>query len=147
MLNPDTLVDALVAKLKLISGFMALMGNDANNVRAHIDNESSGVLDAINTMEFPSCLVVWQELEDVPEGQAQWTHRVSLYIRANARIGAILYAVTDGIPTGSTYPLSSPDTTHSSWELLGIPTAVRAVDENDVEFLEVTLRYREKGWG
>lgn len=151
MLNPDDLVDAIVAKIKLVSGFMAYMANDAANVKAYTDDET-GVLNAVGAMEAPSTLVMWQELEEVSEGQAAWTHRIEIAVRplpnqaSPNRFGAVLYALINGVPAGGSKRLfADVDTPDVRWEMLGIPQAVRSVDEQGVEYILVSVRYRQKG--
>lgn len=151
MLNPDDLVDAIVAKIKLVSGFMAYMANDAANVNAYTDNDA-GILNAIGVMEAPSTLVIWQELEEVEEGLSAWTHRIDIAVRplpntaTPNRFGAVLYQLINGVPTGGNKRLlADVDTPDTRWEMLGIPQAVRAVDNEGVEYILVSVRYRQKG--
>lgn len=142
MLNPDVLVDAVTAKLRLIPAFVTLMG-DATRINSYIDNEA-GVVNSLNSMRFPDCIVVWQELEDVAEGQAQWVHRLSIYVRSKERMGLLLYTIVNGVPTGDNRRFSDPDTVDDRWELLGIPIAARDLDEEAIDFLEIRMRYRQK---
>lgn len=150
MLNPDILVDAITAKIKLIPGFMTFMNSVAGNVSSYTDNDV-GRTNAVEVMTAPSTLVCWEELEDVAEGQAEWLHRIVIYIRLAPnpttpnRFGAVLYQLTNGVPTGDTRRLlGDTDVPDPRWEMIGIPTALRVIDELGVEYLVVTVRYRQK---
>lgn len=144
MLNPDTLCDALRDKLRAIPALVTLMANDPLRIVCYVDSDS-GLLRSVNEMQLPSMLIAWQEMQGQSDALQAWTHRLSIFVRYAGRFGALLYQVTNGVPTGGDgRRLTAPDVVHPDWEMVGVPTAQRVIDDDGTEYFEIGMTFAQK---
>jgi len=146
MINPDTLVDSVRDKLRLIASLVALVGN-TNRINSYADGDSS-MLRSIFTMVKPSILVAWRGMEPGDaDAVIQYRQQISIFVRTDTgqRFGAYMDSIINGIPpAASRAPFSNPDDVNSSFDMIGIPLCARVTDENSVDYLEIQITYGQK---
>lgn len=148
MVEPSTILAAVVDLLADIPGVLSLVDGDANNIYAHTPAfpDSASLEVALSAMQVPSILVAYEGGQTGVDTIA-WTHTVSIFVVPNGAVLSLLSAIVDGIPTGQAYKfqdleiLSTLDCAH---ELSILPPQARDFGEVTFDLWSVRLSYREK---
>lgn len=157
MLNPADILDALVAKLKVITTLVDALGGDATNIVAYHDAwpASSYLQTALIEMKAPGILAVWRDTSPGNFGRNEvWKHTFSLIIRPPEAVedgpgyGDIFAAIVNGIPTGSGVKLLN-DLIHSGCYPMDVPTFTRQTivvsAEASLDYFEIRITLTENG--
>lgn len=142
MVNPDELVEAVRDKLRAIPAVVSMVDSDANRITGYGDNVvtlGAAVIDAPS----PSIIVAWVGNEPGEEGLHPWIQIITLYLRLNSRMGLAFANICDSVATGDTLKFTETEF-HDDFELLGIPVFGREVDDDGVEYPQITMRFRQR---
>lgn len=102
MLAPETIQDALVAKLRAIPELVALFSSSAQ-ISSYIDEWPGkiDVLEAVRALEEGSMLVAFQETGTGRLDRMEtWKHRLSIYLKPKGKMSDAWYWFVNGVPTG-----------------------------------------------
>lgn len=148
MVEPSTILDAVVDLLADIPGVVSLMDGDANNIYAYTPAfpDSASLEVALSDMQVPSILVAYEGGQTGTDTIA-WTHTVSIFAMPNGTVLSLLSAIVNGIPTGKPYKfqdLEILDTLDCAHELSILPPQARDFGEVTFDLWSVRLSYREK---
>jgi hypothetical protein len=149
VINPSTIVDAVVSALQTNSALAAVMGNTPANIQAfHYDAGTQMQLtQAVYAMTIPGILVAWDGTQGGNfAGDTIWKHRIAIYIRADNTQGTnpqqsyeyIWYALVNG-PVGGTgqnirYINLLPDL-----DIMDTPSIGHRVDQNQIDYFSAAL--------
>jgi hypothetical protein len=151
MVDPATLISALVTKLRLIPGVVTEMDGDATAVAAYEDTfpSATSLQNAIATMPSPGILVVWNGSGPAASGRGErWTHRFSLILRARNKYTTLYSAIMNGVPTGGTlkFPLVTLDAGCSPINTATCDRRSLFIDERtSLDFFELQFSLAERG--
>jgi hypothetical protein len=83
MMNPGTLLDNIVTKLRLVSALVTEMGGDATHIAAYYDSypRSVSVLRAISDLVAPALLVVYDGTYQASGRMQSWAHAFRLILK------------------------------------------------------------------
>ncbi len=157
MINPGTLVDAIVAKLRAIPELVAELGGEASRIRAYHYRypQQASLARAIYEMESPSILVVWRGTDPGMVGRSEvWKHRFSLYLRSRevgeaepvtAGYYRLVELLTNGVPAGGDGQRMLYTVIDPSCYPMDVPRLVAAADLEGVDYFEVEFSLTEIG--
>jgi hypothetical protein len=155
MIDPSTLIDALIALLRDIPDLVAEMGDDSERIYAYHDQypKRSSLALAIHQMPAPSVMVAWQGSGPGSFGGSDvWKHQVSLFLRAGeTSMGEpptayyrLFRLITKGVPETTGLPLLN-STVHPSCHPMDLPSIQRATDAEGLDYFEVSMSFTEAG--
>lgn len=148
MVEPSTILDAVVDLLADIPGVLTLMDSDSSNIYSYTPAfpGAASLETALSDMQVPSILVAYEGGQTGTDTIA-WTHTLSIFAMPNGEVLSLLAAIVDGIPTGQSYKfqdleiLSTLDCAH---ELSILPPQARDFGEVTFDLWSIRLSYREK---
>ncbi len=157
MINPGTLVDTIVEKLRAISELVTEMGSDATRIQPYHYRypKESSVARALHDVGSPSILVVYRGTDPGRLGGGDvWKHRFSLFIRsgevadadpATAGYYRLLELITTGVPSSGDGQRMLYTVIHPSCYPIDLPRMVAASDIEGIDFFEVQFSLTEIG--
>lgn len=146
MTNPDTILDAIVAKLKLIPSLVTLVGS-AGKISAYTDADRA-LFASVYEMTDKAILVAWMGTAPGIFGDAEvWKHRFSIYARpgVGVRMGTLFHTIITGAITGENLKLPYINFDPPS-EMMDTPSAQRIQDEDGIEYFEISFTMSDKDW-
>jgi hypothetical protein len=151
MVDPEDLVDELVALLRAVPALVTAMGEDATRIYGYDDEypQTTNLPRAIHKMASPSVMVVYAGFGIGSMGRGQpINHAVTICVRPgpDASIFDIGKLLVDGTPTGQAVAMIylTVDTALDPMEVEGRYN--RQVDAEGVEYWELNISFNEK-WG
>ena len=157
MINPGTLVGAIVAKLRAIPDLVTEMGGDAMRIRPYHYRypKEASLARALHDAGSPSILVVYRGTDPGRlNGGEVWKHRFSLFMRsgevvdsdpATAGYYRLLELITKGVPTGGDGQPMLYTVIDSLCYPMDLPRTAAASDIEGVDFFEVQFSLTEIG--
>jgi hypothetical protein len=155
MIDPSTLIDALVTLLRDIPDLVAEMGDDSERIYAYHDQypKRSSLALAIHQMPAPSVMVAWQGSGPGSFGGSDvWKHQVTLFLRARETFEGdpptayyrLFRLITKGVPAGAGVPMLNV-TVHPSCHPMDLPSIQRQTDAEGLDYFEVQMSFVEIG--
>ena len=144
MLNPDTIVDAVVAALRSIPALVTALGSDSSRISGfkYQFGKDFPLAQAVYTMPVPSMLVAWDQVRGGNfDGATVNKYRITIYVRSgNSNSNADLLdpaslwclAMTSAVNGGACdirYTHILPNL-----EIMDPPTFAHRVDENKLDY-------------
>lgn len=157
MINPGTLVDALVAKLRAIPELVTEMNGDAARIRAYHYRypKQASLARALYELDSPAVLVAWRGVEPGRFGRGEvWQHRFSLFVRSReildnepstAGYYRIIELLSNGVPTGGDGQRMLDTVIDPACYPMDVPRVITASDVEGVDYFEVELHLTEIG--
>jgi hypothetical protein len=155
MIDPSTLIDALITLLRDIPDLVTEMGDDSERIYAYHDQypKRSSLALAIHQMPAPSVMVAWQGSGPGSFGGSDvWKHQVTLYLRARETFEGdpptayyrLFRLITKGVPESTGLPLLN-STVHPSCHPMDLPSIQRQTDAEGLDYFEVQMSFTEIG--
>lgn len=147
MVNPESIVDAIVAKIRNIAGVITLVG-DSSAVYAYkpLFPEAASLAEALNDMPTPSVLVCYRGFSTGIDAVSR-VHNVSVFVVPDGSPWSLLFAILSGVPVGSAEKFADLEVMSE----LDPPHEYSVLDPTQEDFAGVTfdlyslqLAYREK---
>lgn len=141
MINPETLLDALVTTFRAMPTLVTALGGDATDIRAYKDAypEAQNIQSAIYGMTHGGMLVTWEGTASAGQtaGRELWEHSYACHIRA-AKPADVCAALMNTVPTGGSLPflLTRP---HVAVHRIARPSFTRArimISADPPEFMD-----------
>jgi hypothetical protein len=157
MIDPKTIADTLVSRLKEITALVTAMGGSASNITAYHDSfpKASQLWEAINELKPPAMLVVWNGTMPAGGRMELWMHEFALIVRAKPETTTatgytdIWLALCNGVPTGGDRQRLIFSTIVAGLHRMETPSIRRMsipVNERDaLDYFEITIRFTEAG--
>lgn len=153
MLDPDTLVSAVVAALQANGDFVALLGG-STYITGYSEQypNSSDFAQTLMTLNPPSALVRWRGTRC--GRQARFSafqaimHDLSVYLRPLGAAAPVWRALREGVlnTTGQKFKLSQIHTElHPVEAMACIPRSITVAQTSFLDFLEVQFTVSERG--
>lgn len=155
MIDPSTLIDALVALLRDIPALVAEMNGDANRVYAYHDRypKHASLAYAIHQMPAPSIMVAWTGTQPGSFGGNEvWRHQFTLYLRARESVDGdpptgyarLFRLLTKGVPAGTRQPMQYATVDPGCFPM-DTPSIERQTDAEGLDFFQVAMSFTEIG--
>lgn len=148
MINPETLLAALLATLQDIPELVTAIGGPAN-ISAYVHNYPSvqNRLLAIQDMEPPQILLAWTgtTIENRSRGLS---HRFCAYLKPTGSVAAVFMALRSGVVTtgGKKFYLTRVDNSCDFPDVQGCAERIEFLDEHSaIDFHEVPIVLTERG--
>lgn len=147
MVDPASILDAIVLKLRAIPAVVAAVSS-TSNIYAHTPNFPvlNSLQQTLNNMGSPSILVAYESGQTGTDTTA-WVHNVSIYVMPRGDILSLLTAIINGVPTTDTVKFQDVEvlpTLDCAHELSILPPESKDFGEVTFDFWSIRLAYREK---
>lgn len=148
MVEPSTILDAVVDLLGDIPEVLTLMDGDASNIYSYTPAfpDAASLEMALGDMQVPSILVAYEGGQTGTDTVA-WVHTISIFIMPDGASLALLAAIINGVPSGHTQKFQDIEvlpTLDGAHELSILPPQARDFGEVTFDLWSIRLSYREK---
>jgi hypothetical protein len=155
MIDPSTLIDALVALLRDVPDLVAEMSGDGARIYAYHDQypKKASLALAIHQMPAPAIMAAWQGTAPGSFGGVDvWKHQVTLFLRARETFEGdpptayyrLFRLITKGVPAGAGVPMLNATVLPSCYPM-DLPSIQRATDADGLDYFEVPMTFTEIG--
>ena len=155
MIDPNDIVDALVALLQDIPNLVEAVGGDEAKIFSYRDRypKNLSLEIAKYQMPAPGIMVAWQGSGPGSFGGFEvWKHEISIYLRAGEESDddtpsgyyRLFMLITKGIPTNKGQAMQYL-TVHDACQPMDTPSMRRQTDAQGVDYFEVSMTFTEIG--
>ena len=139
MVDPSLLLDKIQEALANSPGVQELLGFVGNIV---IHEDKILLSEALNEVDVRSILIVWDGL-DASDDLSPFVHSVTLYVRSQCAMHKAFWKIMSAVPGGSQFPVNL-GVFHEDFELIGAPSASRETDEDGVDRMKISMRFKDR---